>query len=176
MARPNAPPAHRLGVEHRQHAGHGQVDGIGLGVRLGAEGGGLPEKIFERVASCRCTSRPMTISQLTRPPRQAAAGASRALLVRCATASRRASSKCGRSAAGPREACAEAGGKTHGRQPGEVYRQGVDVLRYMAVGSSVLDPRAKATPGVVGPAITSTCSKAAAKSSVIRRRTCCAFL
>jgi hypothetical protein len=25
----------------------------------------LPEKIFERVASCRCTSRPITISRVT---------------------------------------------------------------------------------------------------------------
>lgn len=32
--------AHGFFVQHRQHAGHAQVDQAGLGVRLGAKGGG----------------------------------------------------------------------------------------------------------------------------------------
>ncbi len=36
--------AHGLGVEHRQGAGHAQIDQAGLGVGLGAEGGGAAGK------------------------------------------------------------------------------------------------------------------------------------
>ena len=36
--------AHRQGVQYRQHAGHGQVDGTGLGVGLGAKCGGRTGK------------------------------------------------------------------------------------------------------------------------------------
>jgi hypothetical protein len=43
--------AHRFLVQHRQYAGHAQVDQAGLGVRLGAELVALPEKIFDWVAS-----------------------------------------------------------------------------------------------------------------------------
>ncbi len=36
--------AHGFGVEHRQGAGHAEVDQAGLGVGLGAEGGGAAGK------------------------------------------------------------------------------------------------------------------------------------
>src|SRR3954468_1929202 len=48
-------------------------------------------------------------------------------------------------------------------------------FRYIAIGSSVFSPIAKAADGAVGVRIQSTFSKAVTKSRVIRVRTRCAF-
>ena len=47
-------------------------------------------------------------------------------------------------------------------------------LRYIAIGSSSLSPSLKAVVGAVGLTRTSAVSKAAVKSSAMRRRTFCA--
>jgi hypothetical protein len=49
-------------VHHRQRAGQRQVDGAGLRVRLGAEGGGGAAEDLAAVDSCACVSKPMMTS------------------------------------------------------------------------------------------------------------------
>ncbi len=57
------------------------------------------------------------------------------------------------------------------RSDGIVHRS----ARYMAIGSSTRSPSGNAVVGVVGETSTSTRSKAASKSLLIRVRTCCAL-
>ena len=57
------------------------------------------------------------------------------------------------------------------RLDGMVHRS----ARYIASGSSTRSPIGNAVVGVVGETSTSTCSKAASKSRVIRVRTFCAW-
>ena len=49
-------------------------------------------------------------------------------------------------------------------------------FRYMAMGSSIFSPSAKAAVGVVGVRMASTRPKASAKSRAIRLRTRCALM
>jgi hypothetical protein len=51
---------HRLAAEHRQRAGQTEADRAHVGVGRRAETGGAPQKILVAVASCTCTSSPIT--------------------------------------------------------------------------------------------------------------------
>jgi hypothetical protein len=67
-----------------------------------------------------------------------------------------------------------AGTETAGR-PARLLGTQKTSLRYMAMGSSIFSPTAKAAEGAVGARMTSTSSKASLKSRAISVRTFCAF-
>ena len=142
------------------------------------------EKIFDCVASCACTSRPMTtsyLSALISPPpsrswqrRPAAGGATR-----CAPRTRRRrESRSPRPAAAPM-ICRPTGSPLlvkpqHCDSAGTPARFGATVktsARYICSGSPMRSPNRNAGIGDVGVTMASHLLNAAAKSSAILRRT-----
>src|SRR4051812_3305111 len=190
------PGLHRLldaaAIDHRQHARHAGIDRRHLAVRRGAEGGGRTREELGLGDHLGMDLEPdhdlplagAAVDQAAHARVPASRPARSGCSVKCASVSSTSAARKTEASSKARPMSCNPSGSPSRAKPAGIEMAGNPArlagtvntsFRYMAIGSSIFSPTAKAGVGAVGVSSRSTFSKAWSKSRAISARTFCAF-